>query len=158
MFFDKTFLKTTLTHIKLEGIYKIKNNNNNNISTKYRKIVSPTHVTSPKDELAIQDYGFLPLIGIEKAACRVFFSNDRDRGAVWIWRLHFTFVFFLSFFFFLFFFSLLHTRLGGQRLLFMLLFMNSSHSLLTFQSLYQSCGSHKQCMRPTNFTFQQLFY
>ena len=43
----------------------------------------------------------------------------------------------VSFFFFL----MLHTHLGGQRLLFMLPFMNSSSSLLTFQPFYQSCGS-----------------
>ena len=50
-------------------------------------------------------------------------------------------------------FSLLRTGLGGQRLLFILLFMNSSCSLLTFQFIYQSCGS-----APKNFTFQPLFY
>ena len=44
---------------------------------------------------------------------------------------------------FFFFFLLLHTHLGGQRLLFMLLFMNSSRSLLTFQPFYQSCGSRE---------------
>ena len=51
----------------------------------------------------------------------------------------------LRFFSFFFFFSLLRMRLGGQRLLFMLLFMNSSCSLLTFQPLYQSYGSREQC-------------
>ena len=40
-----------------------------------------------------------------------------------------------------FFFFLLRTCLGGQRPLFMLMFMNSSRSLLTFQPLYQSYES-----------------
>ena len=53
-----------------------------------------------------------------------------------------------------FFFLLLHTHLGGQRLLFMLLFMNSSRRLLTFQPFYQFCGS---CELTHKFYFLATF-